>query len=100
MKKSLIATALLLLFSLPALAGQQTVTLAVPGMTCAACPLTVKAALTRVEGVSSVDVRYQERDARVTFDDAKTSVEALTQATTNAGYPSTLKQNQATQTQE
>ena len=27
----------------------------------------------------------------VTFDDEKTSVEALTQATTNAGYPSTLK---------
>jgi mercuric ion binding protein len=91
MKKSLIAMALFLLVSLPALAAQQTVTLSVPGMTCSACPITVKAALIRVEGVSSVDVRYKERDATVTFDDAKTSVEALTQATTNAGYPSTLK---------
>jgi mercuric ion binding protein len=91
MKKSLIATALFLLFSLPALAAQQTVTLSVPGMTCSACPITVKAALNRVEGVNAVDVRYEERDATVTFDDAKTSVEALTQATTNAGYPSTLK---------
>ncbi|EBA00788.1 Periplasmic mercuric ion binding protein, MerP [Marinobacter sp. ELB17] len=62
-----------------------------------ACPITVKVALNRVEGVSAVDVRYEERDATVTFDDAKTSVEALTQATTNAGYPSTLKQIQATQ---
>jgi mercuric ion binding protein len=97
MKKSLIATALFLLFSLPALAAQQTVTLSVPGMTCSACPITVKAALNRVEGVNAVDVRYEERDATVTFDDAKTSVEALTQATTNAGYPSTLKKNQATQ---
>ena len=33
----------------------------------------------------------------VTFDDEKTTVEALTQATTNAGYPSTLKQSQAKQ---
>lgn len=97
MKKSLIITALFLLFSVPALAEQQTVTLSVPGMTCAACPFTVKAALNKVEGVSSVDVRYEERDARVTFDDAKTSVEALTQATTKAGYPSTLRQNPATQ---
>ncbi|WP_303285482.1 mercury resistance system periplasmic binding protein MerP [Marinobacter sp. SS8-8] len=97
MKKSLTATALLLFVSLPALAAQQTVTLSVPGMTCSACPITVKAALNQVEGVSSVDVRYEERDATVTFDDAKTSVEALTQATTNAGYPSTLKQPQAKQ---
>lgn len=97
MEKSLIATALFLLFSLPALAAQQTVTLSVPGMTCSTCPITVKVALNRVEGVSAVDVRYEERDATVTFDDAKTSVEALTQATTHAGYPSTLKQSQATQ---
>ena len=97
MKKSLIATALFLFVSLPALAAPQTVTLSVPGMTCSACPITVKAALNRVEGVTSVDVRYEERDATVTFDDEKTTVEALTQATTNAGYPSTLKQSQEKQ---
>ncbi len=97
MKKSLIATALFLFVILPALAAPQTVTLSVPGMTCSACPITVKAALNRVEGVTSVDVRYEERDATVTFDDEKTTVEALTQATTNAGYPSTLKQSQAKQ---
>ncbi|MFY3776123.1 mercury resistance system periplasmic binding protein MerP [Marinobacter salsuginis] len=97
MKKSLIATALSLFVSLPALAAPQTVTLSVPGMTCSACPITVKAALNRVEGVTSVKVRYEERDATVTFDDAKTTVEALTQATTNAGYPSTLKQSKVTQ---
>lgn len=31
----------------------------------------------------------------MTFDDARTSVEALTQATANAGYPSTVKQQGA-----
>ncbi|RUO80991.1 mercuric transport protein periplasmic component [Idiomarina tyrosinivorans] len=97
MKKSLIATTLLMVFSLPALAAEQTVTLSVPGMTCAACPITVNAALNQVDGVSSVRVRYEERDATVTFDDTKTNVEELTQATKNAGYPSSLKQSQTTQ---
>lgn len=94
MKTSLIATTLLMALSLPALAAEQTVTLSVPGMNCAACPITVKAALNQVEGVHSVQVRYEERDAAVIFDDTKTTVEALTQATTNAGYPSSLKQSQ------
>ena len=92
MKKSLIAAVLFTLFSLPALAAQQTVNLSVPSMTCSACPITVEIALKQVDGVSAVEVRYGERDATVTFDDEKTSVEALIQATTNAGYPSTLKQ--------
>lgn len=97
MKRTLIASALSLFVSLPALAAPKTVTLSVPGMTCSACPITVKAALNQVEGVTSVKVRYEERDAKITFDDAKTSVEALTQATTNAGYPSTVKQSHAKQ---
>ena len=70
----------------------QTVTLDVPGMTCAACPITVKKAISKVDGVSKVDVSYEKRQAVVTFDDAKTSVEALTQASENAGYPASLKE--------
>ena len=97
MRKSLITAVLFTLFSLPALAAEKTVTLSVPGMTCSACPITVKAALKRVDGVSSVQVRYEERDATVTFYDDKTSVDAITQATTNAGYPSTLIQSGAKQ---
>ena len=75
----------------PASAATQTVTLSVPGMTCAACPITVKKALTRVEGVSKVDVAFEQREAAVTFDDARTTAGALTQATENAGYPATVK---------
>jgi len=86
---------LLALLSLPALAAMQTVTLSVPGMTCAACPITVKAALNKVDGVARVDVSYPDREAVVTFDDTRTSVEALTQATTNAGYPSTPTSSEA-----
>ncbi|MFO1177031.1 MAG: mercury resistance system periplasmic binding protein MerP [Ottowia sp.] len=67
------------------------VRLAVPGMTCAACPITVKKALSKVKGVQKVDVDYAQRQATVTFDDAQTNVRALTDATRDAGYPSMEK---------
>lgn len=69
----------------------KTVTLSVPGMTCATCPITIKKALAKVKGVTRVGVSYEKLEAVVTYDDAKTTVEALTKATTDAGYPSTIK---------
>lgn len=93
MKKLLSIVAFATLIASPAAwAANQTVTLSVPGMTCAACPFTVKAALSKVEGVSRADVTFEKREAIVTFDNAKTSVQALTLATTNAGYPSSVKE--------
>lgn len=72
-------------------AGPKTVTLDVPGMTCAACPITVKMSLQKVDGVTKTSVVYDKREAIVTFDDSKTNVAALTKATADAGYPSTVK---------
>jgi len=69
-------------------ATPQIVTLNVSGMTCAACPVTVKKALEKVPGVSTVEVRFEKKQVLVTFDDAKTNTDALVKATTNAGYPS------------
>ncbi|MFC5519929.1 mercury resistance system periplasmic binding protein MerP [Polaromonas jejuensis] len=89
MKRLLAMTAVAVLMG-PVWAATRTVTLAVPGMDCPVCPITVKKALTRVPGVSQAEVNFDKRQARVTFDDARTSVDALTQATRNAGYPSTL----------
>lgn len=77
--------------STSAFAEIQTVTLDVPTMNCATCPITVKKSLTNVEGVEKAEVTYGTKLAVVTYDDNKTNVEALTTATTNAGYPSTLK---------
>lgn len=77
--------------AVPSFAALTTVALAVPGMTCAACPITVKKALTRVDGVTDAKVSFDTRSAIVQFDDAKTSVKALTQATAAAGYPSKVK---------
>jgi mercuric ion binding protein len=92
MKKLLPVVALIAAFSAPAWAAMQTVTLSVPGMTCAVCPLTVKQSLNKVKGVSQTEVSYEKKQAVVSFDDAKTNVQALTKATADAGYPSTARQ--------
>jgi mercuric ion binding protein len=75
-----------------AFAATKTVTLSVPGMNCAACPITVKKALSKVPGVAKIDVDLDARQATVTFDDATTRVEALLRATREAGYPATVRE--------
>lgn len=79
---------LLLLGAASAFSAQRQVTLTVPSMDCATCPVTIKVALLKVPGVSRAVVSYAHRDAKVTFDDAKTTVADLTRATDAAGYPS------------
>jgi mercuric ion binding protein len=91
MKTLTTAVVLYLVLSAPAWAANTTVTLTVPGMHCAACQITIKKALNKVEGVGKIDVSFEKKEAVVTFDDAKTKVEALLEATKNAGYPSTVK---------
>lgn len=90
MKKLITLLALSAALSPPAWAATQTVTLSVSGMTCATCPITVKKALNKVEGVESIEVNVEKKEALVTFDDAKTTVEVLLEATKKAGYPSTV----------
>lgn len=53
--------------------------------------ISVKRSLTRINGVTKADVSLEKAEAVVTFDDAKTNVDALLKATKDAGYPSTLK---------
>mgnify|MGYP000045938054 CR=1 FL=1 len=72
-------------------AASKTVTLDVPGMTCKFCPITIRKALKKVPGVIEAKADYDSKTATVTFHPDKTSVEVLTRATANAGYPSTLK---------
>jgi mercuric ion binding protein len=74
-----------------ALAASRTVTLDVKNMTCAVCPITVKKALEHVTGVQKVTVDYAKKTATVQFDDAMATPVQLTEATKNAGYPSSLK---------
>jgi mercuric ion binding protein len=91
------ALALFFSFASPALAADQTVTLKVDNMTCASCPYMVKTALKKVKGVSDIKVSLATKLAVVKFDDAKTNIEALTDATFEAGFPSKLNQSPAPQ---
>lgn len=92
MKKLFALLALSIALSAPAGAATRTVTLSVPSMTCATCPITVKVALSKVDGVIDAKVTWKPREAVVTYDDTKTTPATLTRATENAGYPSTIKE--------
>ncbi len=65
----------------------ETATFEIHGMTCAMCPVTVRTAMSRVEGVDSVEIDYDTKLAVVNFDPAVTNIEAIAQASTDAGYP-------------
>jgi mercuric ion binding protein len=91
MRKLLMAV--LAAFPLAALAAApQTITLDVKNMTCELCPLTVRKSLEKVSGVSAVKVDFDKKTATVTYDPDKAQPEALTKATTDAGYPSAVKE--------
>ena len=78
-----------------AFAGKtSTATLDVSNMTCSACPITVRKALEKVPGVDSAKIDLKTHRAVVAFDPAKTTPELLTKATTDAGFPSSIKQLQ------
>ena|ERR1700676_3663334 len=71
-------------------APPHTVTLAVENMTCGTCPIVVRKALGRVPGVSATTIDFDKKTATVTFDPDKATSARLTQATTEAGFPSKL----------
>jgi len=82
----------LLATSLGALAAEpQTVILDVQNMTCELCPITVKKALDKVPGVAASKIDFAKKTATVKFNPDRTNVAALVEATTNAGYPSRLR---------
>ena len=78
------------LLASPAWAATQTATLSIPGMTCGACPITVRKALERVAGVEKIGIDEGQKQVTVIFDNARTNPQALTKATEDAGYPSTV----------
>ena len=91
MKKVLLTAVLAVCFgaALPAAAAEQTVTMGIEKMTCALCPLTVRKAMERVDGVQDVEVDFESKIATVTFDDSKTTASAVAQASIEVGYPAT-----------
>lgn len=72
-------------------ATSETLTLNVQNMTCAACPITVKKALEKVPGVSDVKIDFEHKTATMHLNTDKANVSMLTRATTDAGFPSTVR---------
>ncbi len=71
--------------------GIKRITLDIPGMTCPACPFTVQKSLKSLDGVLQAEASLEQKKAVVLFDPTNVSVDQMIEATTNAGYPSTLK---------
>lgn len=90
--KKLILAALFTIFAyspFSVMAEEQIVTMNIEKMHCAMCPITVRKAMERVDGVQKVEVDYDSKTAVVTFDDTRTTVTEVAQASTNVGYPAT-----------
>ncbi|MBL8537046.1 MAG: heavy-metal-associated domain-containing protein [Hyphomonadaceae bacterium] len=68
----------------------RTASFIVDNMTCATCPITVRTAMSRVDGVRSVEVDFATKRATVSYDPARATPDAIAQASTNAGYPARL----------
>lgn len=78
------------LSSTTAFAAEQVVKLSVPGMTCASCPFIIKRAVSAINGVKLVETAVEDRSATVTFDDTVASIDAITKATKDVGYESSV----------
>lgn len=71
--------------------GEETVSFSVEKMTCATCPIAVRKAMERVEGVTEVKVDFDSKIAVVTFDSGMTTADAIGAASTDVGFPATIR---------
>ena len=70
-------------------ATQATAQFSIDKMTCATCPISVKKAMKRVDGVKSVEVDFETKIATVNYDPAITTPTEIAAASTNVGYLAT-----------
>jgi mercuric ion binding protein len=97
-----IITLILLLFATSIVvdvsAGNQkalTATFSIEKMTCATCPITVRKAMQRVDGVKEVTVDFDSKAATVVYDASLTDVEEIAASSTNVGFPATPIEDKA-----
>lgn len=71
--------------------ANETVTFDVDKMTCATCPIAVRKAMLRVDGVKEVDVSLEGKSAIVTFDPNLTTTAKIGRSSTDVGFPATVR---------
>jgi mercuric ion binding protein len=64
-------------------------------MTCATCPITVRKAMQRVDGVKEVIVDFDSKTATVIYDPSFTDAEKIAASSTNVGFPATPTEDKA-----
>jgi len=91
MRSTIVLVGIIALVIMPAFADTpKTIVLDVQNMTCPVCPITVKRSLEQVPGIEKVTIDFDSKTAVVKFDPDKAAPVALVNATTEAGYPSTI----------
>ena len=68
---------------------ETTVKFSVEKMTCATCPISVRKAMERVDGVKNVEVYLETKMATVIFDASVTTASDISNASTDVGFPAT-----------
>ncbi len=70
-------------------ASEATAQFSIENMTCATCPISVRKAMKRVDGVKSVEVDFETKIATVVYDPGLTTADEIAAASTDVGYPAT-----------
>lgn len=71
--------------------SDQTATFDVEKMTCATCPIAVRTAMQRVDGVKEVNVDLDSKIAVVTYDADVTTTTEIGNASTDVGFPASVR---------
>lgn len=58
----------------------------IQGMTCVTCPITVKAALKKINGIKEVRVSLEEKNAMAEFDANQTNLKEIKNTIESVGY--------------
>ena len=68
---------------------ETTAQFSVEKMTCATCPISVRKAMERMDGVKHVEVDLETKIATVIFDASVTTASDISNASTDVGFPAT-----------
>lgn len=90
--RSLLMILTMLFFSQVTWAETQKSCFSIEGMTCAACTVTAKVAINKLEGIKDIDVSYGNKTATVTYDDSVTDPSKIKEKIDNVGYKATQRQ--------
>ncbi|HEM3655076.1 TPA: copper-translocating P-type ATPase [Streptococcus suis] len=77
----------------------QSQTLAIEGMTCATCALTVEKALNKLDGIQNASVNLATEKATIQYDPAHLSLSEIETAVEKAGYKAVLPKTQESEAQ-